>query len=69
MKRKRVEQAWRSRRLSLLGCAAARSFANLASGSDRPIPSSHEVEVTGYDLLRPALIHTKNKTPNLNPKP
>ena len=46
MKRKRVEQAWKSRRLSLLGCAAARSFAKLASGSDGPIPSSHEVEVT-----------------------
>ena len=48
--RKRVEQAWRFRWLSLLGCAAARSFASSllelrgSGGSDGPIPSSHEVE-------------------------
>ena len=50
MMRKRVEQAWRFRWLSLLGCAAARSFASSLlelwglGGSDGPIPSSHEVE-------------------------
>ena len=48
--RKRVEQAWRLRWLSLLGCAAARAFAasllelRSSAGADGPTPHSHEVE-------------------------
>ena len=47
--RKRTEQAWRLRWVSLLGCAAARAFAASllelrASGADGRVPPSHEVD-------------------------
>ena len=47
--RKRTEQAWRLRWVSLLGCAATRAFAASllelrASGAVGPVPPSHEVE-------------------------
>ena len=58
--KKRVEQAWRLRWLSMLGCAAARALAasllelRSSGGVDGPTPLSHEVEgdhrYSGLDL-------------------
>ena len=58
--KKRVEQAWRLRWLSMLGCAAARVLAasllelRSSGGVDGPTPLSHEVEgdhrYSGLDL-------------------
>ena len=46
--RKRAEQAWRMRWMSILGCSAAKAFANSllnlkAGGTDGETPNSHDV--------------------------